>query len=465
MFRACVLLLAVGALAPLPLRAQSKPPAQPVKPARPAAPRPAQKRPLPPAPAATPAPEPPKPPPPDLQLTTTHATNATRTTSTVQMKGARTRISVGENLASIQECDAGQTVQLNTETRTYLAVPFQTAAAPTPAADSKRKGGEVTYSTTVTDTGETQPLFGFTARHLKLAVVKDFTVTACDKKPQRVETDGWYIDLPSTVSCATVPPIEKTLQVDPQHPDCVDEVRYQSAQTPVGYPLKYTSISTSGDEAPVTTTMEVEKMERTVVASSAVEVPEDYVAVRSVAQLTADHRPGEAGVKKAGVVRVGLAPLGNKSTARVGTDELSEALLESFSETELDYVRLTGSIAGRKLEADARDKQVDLLLPAAIAEVKTPRGGVIGKVSGTSGEAFTAKVDFTLIAPGQTKPRTPVRSGAAGPTLNSAITIARKVAQFAPPLMMAKYGYMNAYGSMLSRRADRRVRCGRRPIR
>ena len=148
------------------------------------------------------------------------------------MKGARTRILVGDNLASIQQCDASQTIQLNTDTRTYLTVPFQTAATtPAPAADSKRKGGEVIYTTTVTDTGETQPMFGFTARHLKLAVVKDFTLTACDKKPQRVDTDGWYIDLPSTVSCATVPPVEKTLQADPQHPDCVDEVRYPVPQT------------------------------------------------------------------------------------------------------------------------------------------------------------------------------------------------------------------------------------------
>ncbi len=148
-------------------------------------------------------------------------------------------------------------------------------------------------------------------------------------------------------------------------------------------------------------------------------------------------------------MRVGLAPLGNKSPASLGIAELSEALLESFSETELDIVRLSGS-SPADLEADAKSKQVDLILQSSVAEVKVPRGGVIGKVSGTSGDAFTAKVDFALVAPGQPKPVYAESERSGGSTLNSAITIAKKMAQFAPPVMMAKYGYMNAYGSMLS---------------
>jgi hypothetical protein len=399
------------------------------------------------------APEPPKRIPPDVQLTSIHASGTTTTLSTVQLKGARARISMGDTLASIQQCDAARTLQLNTQTRTFLNVPFESASVATPAAaDGKadrKKGGEVIYTTTVTDTGETQPMFGFTARRLKTVVSKDITTNACDKKLQRVETDGWYIDLPPAVSCATAPVTEAALQVDPKNPDCVDTLRYEHAATPTGYPLKYTSIATTGDDAPVTTTMEVKELERVDLDAAAFEVPSDYLEVRVVSQLTADHRPGEPGTKRPGTLRVGLLPLSNKSDARLATTTLDDAMLDSFSETDLDIVRVIGTTAA-ELDADARAKGVDLLLTSTIAEVKVPRGGIVGKVSGSSGDAFTAKVDYQLVAPGQAKPRDSGSERSGGSTLNSAINLAKKVAQFAPPVMMAKYSYMNAYGSMLS---------------
>ena len=404
------------------------------------------------APKTPPKPEPPKRVPPDLVLSATHQTGDVRTASTIQLKGARARIAVGDNLVSIQQCDAKQTVQLNTQTRTYLESPFDVGSA-TGSADAlekRKKGGQVTYATTVTDTGESQPMLGFTARRLKTVSTRDFSAAACDKRPQRVEVDGWYIELPETVTCATVPAREVAVLIDPKNADCVDEVRYERSKTPLGYPLKYTAVQTLGEEPAVTTTMEVSRLERVDVAATEVEVPADYVEVGTVAQLTADHRPGEAGVKKPGTLRIGLMPIGNKSDAKLETDMFNEATLESFSETDLDIVRLSGTSPG-EVEADARSKDVDLVLTSTIAEVKNARGGMMGKISGSSGDAFSAKVDYALVAPGQAKPRQSgsERSGG-GSTLNSAISIAKKVAPFAPPLMMMKYGYMNAYGSMLS---------------
>ena len=154
-------------------------------------------------------------------------------------------------------------------------------------------------------------------------------------------------------------------------------------------------------------------------------------------------------MKKPGTLRVGLLPISNKSDAKLETDMFNEATLESFSETDLDIVRLSGTSPG-ELEADARSKEVDLVLTSTIAEVKNARGGIVGKINGSSGDAFSAKVDYALVPPGQPKPRQSGSERSGGSTLNSAISIAKKVAPFAPPLMMMKYGYMNAYGSMLS---------------
>jgi len=388
--------------------------------------------------------------PPDVALTATHQTGDVRTTSTIELKGPRARIAVGDNLVSIQQCDARQTVQLNTQTRTYLESPFESdpATGSSELLEKRKKGGQVTYTTTVTDTGETENMLGFTARHLKTVATREFSAAACDKRPQRVETDGWYIELPETVTCATVPPREVAVLVDPKSPDCVDEVRYEKPKTPLGYPIKYTAVATLGEDSPVTTTMEVSKLERTDLAASEVEVPTDYIAVRTVTQLTADHRPGEAGAKKPGTLRIGLMPISNRSDAKLDTDMFNEATLESFSETDLDFVRLAGS-SPAEVEADARSKEVDLLLTNTIAEVKNARGGIVGKINGSSGDAFSAKVDYALVAPGQAKARQNGSERSGGSTLNIAITLAKKVAPFAPPMMMMKYGYMNAYGSML----------------
>jgi hypothetical protein len=171
MFRFCACVLAVAASL-----SQASVGAQPPKPPqRPAPVSPAPKKPAtpPPAKAVVKPPEPPKYVPPDLQFVAAYTTGDTTTTSTVQLKGVRARIGLGDTLASLLQCDRTQTVQLNTQTRTFIAVPFPTdsSSAPTVSSEPRKKGGEVIYKTTVTDTGDVQPMFGFTARHVKTVVV------------------------------------------------------------------------------------------------------------------------------------------------------------------------------------------------------------------------------------------------------------------------------------------------------
>ncbi len=161
MFRSCALLLSTLAFAPS-LAAQTRPAPTPAP--RPAPPRPAQRRPAVPAPKAAPAPttSAPKPVPQDLHLALVHATGGTSTLSTVQLKGGRARISVGDNLASVQQCDSRQTLQLNTQARTFLSVPFDDGSTAKAALAARKKGGTVIYRTTVTDTGTYCRLTGIT---------------------------------------------------------------------------------------------------------------------------------------------------------------------------------------------------------------------------------------------------------------------------------------------------------------
>ena len=400
-------------------------------------------------PAAKPAaPEKKTPPPMDVTISSTYTTGDKTAASTVSMKGARQRIAYGNDLVTLLQCDANRTVQLNSKTNTFLATPFDDPSAALPPAPPNSKGGQITYTTTVTDSGETKQMFGYPARRLQTVVTKEASATACDKKPERVETDGWYVDLPAAMTCTAAPQTAARIQIDPRQANCRDEVRFVRSSSPtVGYPVAYTMTASAGGDKPAITTLEVTSLETTNLPASSFELPEGYLEVKSVVQLMADHRPGEIGAKKPGVVRVGVAPIGNKTDQPFASVRLSEALAESLSESDLDIVALTGD-SPTAIAADAKAKECDYILENTVSELKKPGKGVLGKLSGTSGEAISARIDFTLAAPGQPKPAFAGSERSGTSTMQTAVGAAKRVAQFVAPFIMVQYSFMNAFASM-----------------
>src|SRR5579859_2962819 len=303
-------------LAQAPKQTPKKPPAKTAPKAAPKA-----------APGKKDEPAKPAPPPPDLSITNTYAVADKTTSGTVLMHGQRQRVAGEGVLASIQMCDQHRSVQLNSSTRVYLESPDPTPPSdPVTAPGEKHKGGRLTYTTAVVDTGETKEMFGFTAHHLKTTVTKESSPDAWDKNPEKIEIDGWYIDLPATVACTGAPAPEKELRVDPKDASAVDVVTYVRPPASKTYPVSYTMVTTSGSDAPITTKMEASDVKRTTLDPQQFEVPPDYIVVNSAVQLTLDHRPGEVGVKKPGTIRIGVAPVANTSGQPVSTEDLSQAL-------------------------------------------------------------------------------------------------------------------------------------------
>jgi len=441
-----ILILAAACLAAgsLPAGAQAqKPPAKaPQKPPAKAPAKPAAK------PSTTPTPTP-APKPTDIEIASKYTTGDKVATSTVQMKGARQRIDYGNDLVTLLHCDANQTIQLNAKTKTYIATPFESASQALPPAPPNSKGGKITYTTTVTDTGEKKDMFGYTARHLVTAVTKEATATACDKKTERIDTDGWYIDLPPTTTCMSAPAVAARVQVDPKNQNCRDEVSFVHASTAVavGYPVGYTMTATAGGDKPAVTTLEVTSLKTSILQASSFELPDGFLEVYTATQLMADHRPGEIVAKKHGVLRVGVAPIVNKSDRPFASARMHEALAESLSDSDLDIVALNGD-SPAALEADARAKDCDYILGNTVSELKKPGGGMLGKLSNTSGEEISAKIDFTLTAPGLAKPALAGSERSGTTTLQTAVGAAKRVAQFVAPLIMVQYQFMNAFSAM-----------------
>ena len=97
----------------------------------------------------------PPPLPPDLSISASYITGDKTTKSTVLMRGARQRVTYDASMASIYQCDTHRSLQLNAATRVYLATPDPAPAElPSTPAGTKRKGGQITTTTTVVETGE-----------------------------------------------------------------------------------------------------------------------------------------------------------------------------------------------------------------------------------------------------------------------------------------------------------------------
>lgn len=388
-------------------------------------------------------PQPPAPPPPeDLIVKMRYVSGDKTTTSTVSMKGRRQRIDYGADLAVLQQCGVDQIIQVNDQNKTFLTVENRQnpVAGAAPVVKSPKKGGTVTYTTTVTDTGERKELFGLTARHVKTLLTKTTTPNACDKRNERVETDGWFIDPPAT-ACAAVVRATTVTAAD----DCHDAVEYVDPAGPaVGYPLAYTATSVDEAEKMSTMSMEVTGFTRSTLPDSLFVVPEGYTAAANLAQLNAL----AGGAKRPGVVRTCVASVAGKPDYQVSLDALSDALVISLGDAGLDAVRLSARTAADE-GGEVQSRGCDYVLTTEITDVRKPGKGMLGRVSGTT-QGFGAKVDFRMTAPGSKSPQLTASERSGASTLKAATGAAKTVSRYVTPLglLSSSFGPMSTFAAL-----------------
>ncbi|HEX8139659.1 MAG TPA: hypothetical protein VF544_19015 [Pyrinomonadaceae bacterium] len=237
----------------------------------------------------------------DIKISTKSSAGGRSMTSTTYVKGARQRTE-GVGYTSIYQCDLKRTIYINDKTKTYFIAPLETGGAGAGSggqsqrtAAGKRKGGVVTYTTTNTDTGERREIMGMTARHLKSRIAIEASEGACNSMNMEMETDGWYVDLPDGMNCATDGSATPNFGTDQS--DCVDEVRFKSVGTvKLGYPVQTTTrmkfnTGTSGsDEVAAnipesSSTQEVLEISKATLDAALFEIPQGYTEVKSMQEL------------------------------------------------------------------------------------------------------------------------------------------------------------------------------------
>lgn len=378
--------------------------------------------------------------------------------STTLAKGQRQRTEMTMpmgmgTMVTITQCDVKRVIQYNPRTNACYITPMDddVPSANTPAAEARsRRGGVVTFTTKLSDTGERQKMFGYEARRIKSSMSSEPGPGACMKERVNMETDGWYVDFPGITACAR--PDTNTMR-QPEGPECSDRYRWQHSGTGrLGFPVKLTTTMRDRGET-MTMTQETVELSTATLEASLFEIPANCKQVSSYQELMRGSMPSMAEVmrdaqrqaqqeagqeeqappepdaetamakaramgaaaptqKRTGVLRIGVTPIEGVQIADVSADELRMQMIETFNNASqrLEAVPLDSTNMADVVD-EAREKGADYILFSRFTATKEAAGrklgGMLGRATGMGDVApkIEATVAFRLYQTGEDAPK------------------------------------------------------------
>jgi hypothetical protein len=365
--------------------------------------------------------------------------------NTTYIKGKRQRAEQnmgGMQTVNLTQCDLKRGVQIMPASQTYLISPWGTPAESVAPSQSvtktqtpTQKGGVITSTYTIKDTGERKQMFGYTARHLIITMETESSPDACTPMKSKMQTDGWYIDAAFALDCDMAqysnyrPPAQK-------NGGCQD--RFQSKQIGIGkrgYPLyeKMTMFDESGKET-YSFVNEVIELSNTTLDAALFDIPAGYREVKDSSELYASmssqsmrsnsastsrsdelslanlnsnssnlKTPSQnvsttVGAKKEGVTRIGLANVKTGSVSDgMNAQALAQVIQNTFAEQiktpQIELVQLEGT-APSAIDAEAKNKECDYVVYANVSYKKGGGGGMFGKIIGHAAGTAISSVGY-----------------------------------------------------------------------
>jgi hypothetical protein len=358
--------------------------------------------------------------------------NGQAMTSTVFVKGSRKRTETSGmmgmgDIADIEQCDLKRNVKVSDKKKLYFVEPFASddptptrpSAAPPTSGERIQKGGTITMTTSIVDTGERKPMFGLTARHIKTSMTMQSSPDACSQQDTRMETDGWYVDLPQ-FSCPVRTPRNPYMGMQSKQ-GCTDRTIVRNSGTgKLGFPLTLTQTFHTGGERGMAFTQTIETLEfsKAALDDALFDIPAGYNKANSASELygqpdysamgrdrqndvdetVPSRQRSDPMAKRPGVIRIGVLPPTNRSSENVSIRDLQSFLAGRLS---------TGKYEGLAManESAARAAGCDYVVTSDVSKLKESAaskfGGILGKVTSTdtSGSRhFDTQVDFKLVS-------------------------------------------------------------------
>lgn len=339
--------------------------------------------------------------------------------SVVLIKGARMLTEIRHEpkggkktvITKLLQCDLGRELMYNNKSKKYTATYFSSSPK-TPVKGkpiAKETGGTVTFSMTDTDTGERQEMFGYTARRVKSVMTSKPSPDTCEKKTMKMETDGWYIDLP-TLSCSTFSAPEQFNEDGMRH--CNDKIIFQvSGKADKGFAVKETMTITAEGNPPFSLIHEVTEISKTELDAQLFDVPPGYTENKNVGTKTAPDNtaqndddspstvtPNSSPIapttttnttetalkpKKPGVIRIGIAKPSVKmpgdkddtTAPLVLSSAVRDSLVDTLKAETVEAIRLNSDAP----ESEAKQTECDYIFYANVTQ-KRGGGGMFGKM-------------------------------------------------------------------------------------
>jgi hypothetical protein len=345
--------------------------------------------------------------------------------STQYIKGPRERneMNIGVGIASITQCDLQRTIQINDKAKTYMVQlmnggtttnePASTATRPGLMAPQGKRGGIVSYTNNITDTGERKEMFGFTARHLKTSMTSESSPDACNQDKMRMETDGWYIDLNYGLDCQNQAAMAQSSSYGGNQ--CRDQYRFKNTGSgKLGFALDVTTTIYGTDGRKTVMKREVVELTRTPLDTALFEVPAGYTEVKDYQQLMGiptrssrdDYAPATnkqssampaiasqpetkrvpVGPKKAGVIRVGIVlPKTQMGQGFAGTEvaePVRNTLMQYLNGTVVEILAIEARVDSQ-IALEAKQKECDYVLETSVTQKQSSGGlgGFMKKIS------------------------------------------------------------------------------------
>jgi hypothetical protein len=237
---------------------------------------------------------------------------------------------------------------------------------------------------------------------------------ACDSTKQRIQTEGWYVDLPSSIPAAQESP-------RPVPAGCRDTITATVNGDPklLGFPIAYSTTIAGADGKPAVTQMEVTDLQTAPLSEALFDVPagmREAADIRGLSQavsdaheaalataLTASATPPQ---KAVGTLLVGVTDVVNKTSSQLDTRALRDSLVANLAAAKVNAAPLAGSDLAVAQVAGSHG--YDYVVLAEVTEVKVTKGGAFGgvlkaasKVAGANSgqEPTEANIVFTVVQP------------------------------------------------------------------
>ncbi len=373
--------------------------------------------------------------------------NGQKGESIVYVKGLRKRTEggvvfagMGGDVADVVQCDLKRNLKISDKKKMYAIDPFEddsdpapkpvrTAPVPRSTPAPTVKGGIVTYVSNVTDTLERKQMFGLTARHIKSSMSMEASPDACMKADMKVETDGWYVDLPEFSCPLTSRPSVPTRPSPSAGGGCRDQIKFRtSGGGKLGFALTETRTMMMGDEGVrISQSTETIEFSKATLDSALFDIPAGYALTENSQDLYGrpdiaaimkgmgrengeettvitktkpggNTNPAGTGAKRPGMIRIGVYAPTNNGGENVSAKNLQAFLVQKLTTGNVEAVAIAS-------EDDAKNSDCDYLLTSGFSKLKQSTssriGGMLGKVTNTDTSAsrsYEAQVDFLLVS-------------------------------------------------------------------